>query len=660
MLQPLDFLDVRRYGYARVACIVPKVMVGDPMANAEEILIHLQKVSSEGVVYALTPELSLTGYTCGDLFQTELLQRQAVEALGWLMLETAHLKLATTVGMPLLIEGALYNCAVTFVGPEILAIHPKAYPPNYREFYEGRWFAAGAEATVNEVYVFDQKVPFGTDVLVHFPQIPGLKLHCEICEDFWVPIPPSTHASLAGATLLANLSASNITIGKAAYRRLLVTSSSARNSAVQMYCAAGHGESTTDLAWDGQAMIAECGQVLAENERFSLTGGYIITDICLPKLIAERQQSSFHQNASIQRQPFRSASCFVPMPESLDLRRTIPAQPFVPNDPADLDDRCFETFSIQATSLVRRLQGLHSGQCKVVLGLSGGLDSTHALLVAVRAIDLLKRDRKDIIAITMPGLGTSSRTRQNAIKLANALGVTLKEIPISDLALQMYQAIGHDEKVENVTFENVQAWMRKQVELAVGSMEKALDLGTSDLSELALGWTTMFGDHASHYGVNAGVPKTLIKFLIKWAETHIFEKEPAVQTVLQDIRKTPVSPELKRLTNGEISHRTEEIVGPYELVDFFLYYHQRWGFSPLHVARLAYHAFQGTYTIAEIKKWLQKFLASYFAAQFKRSCLPDGPKVGLTCVSPRGDLRLPSDMKPTIWLAEAEHIPDNL
>jgi NAD+ synthase (glutamine-hydrolysing) len=666
MLQPQVFRDVRQYGYVRVATIVPKVTIGNPLANAKDIFDRLL-VQTLSAAYVITPELSLTGYTCGDLFQSELLQRAAIEALAWLIEKTREWSMTISVGMPLLVQGALYNCAVTFSGGKILKVVPKRYPPNYREFYEARWFACGGEATINEILLLGQKVPFGTDILLEFANISNFIVFETICEDDWVAIPPSSLAALAGATVLANLSASNITIGKSKYRQMLMTSSSARNSAAHMYCAAGFGESTTDLAWDGQAMIAECGQILAENERFSLDGSVVIADICISKLLLERQQSSFHQNAADHRRPFRVVTCNMPYgaPEGnsmffKSLRRAIDSHPFVPSNLADRDERCYETFNIQATSLARRLSSLHGGQCQVVLGLSGGQDSTHALLVAVRAMDMLERDRKDIIAITMPGLGTSKRTKANAIKLAKALGVTLRIIRISKLALQMYRAIGHDQAIENTTFENVQAWMRKQVELAVASMDRAIVLGTGDLSELALGWTTMFGDHASHYGVNAGVPKTLISFLINWTSDHIFSKEPGVQRVLQSILDTPISPELKRTQAGAIVQKTEEIVGPYELHDFFIYYHQRWGFAPIHIARLALAAFQGKYTIAEIKKWLRKFITLYFASQFKRSCLPDGPKVGLTAMSPRGDLRLPSDLNPTIWLQEVEQIPDSL
>ena len=665
-----DFLDVRRYGFVRAAVCVPEVRVGDPEFNSAAHAKLLGSAHAAGAHYAVCPELGLSGYSCGDLFFQAPLLRESVAALERLVEECAGWDMLVSVGIPLEIDGLLFNCAVTFSGGRLVAVAPKAYPPNYREFYELRWFHPAAELQSTEISLLGQTVPVGTDVLVRQPRLPGFVLHVDICEDLWVPVPPSTLAALAGATLLANLSASNITVAKWEYRRELVCASAARNLAVQMYSAAGFGESTSDLAWDGHGLIAERGMLIAETERFVLGGSSVVADVDLEAVVQDRmRQSSFGSNARlVGGRPFRSvevghASSDV-RPASIyhGFERAIDAHPFVPSDPAKRDLRCREVFLIQATSLARRLSALPAEARRIIVGVSGGQDSTHALLVAAHAVDLLGLERSRIIAVTMPGLGTTERTRQNARRLTLAIGATLREISISGLSEQVYAAIGHPPEREDLTFENVQAWLRKVMLFAVASQEKGIDLGTGDLSEIALGWCTYGGDHMSHYAVNSGVPKTLITYLIHWAAEVIFRGETEVQAVLTDILATPISPELLRAGRaGEITQRSEDIVGPYELHDFFLYHLIRFGSGPRRIARLCLHAFGDRYSLAEIRRWLLVFLTRFFASQFKRNCVPDGPKVGSGgALSPRGDWRMPSDASPDAWLREAETIPESL
>jgi NAD+ synthase (glutamine-hydrolysing) len=519
------------------------------------------------------------------------------------------------------------------------------------------------------IHLLGQEVPFGTDILIQATHHPRFILHTDICEDLWVPVPPSTVAALAGATVLANLSASNITVAKWEYRRDLVRTSAARNLAVQMYSAAGFGESTADLAWDGQALIADRGELVAQTERFQLKGTCAVADVDLECLLQDRaRQSSFGANARVHARrdarfvEFGDASEARPVVLYHLLKRTIAPHPFVPSDPATRDIRCREVFMIQASSLARRLVALPPGARRVVIGISGGQDSTHALLVAAHAMDMLGLGRERIIAITMPGFGTTKRTRANAERLIKTLRATYREIPITKLSEVVYDAVGHSPQVEDLTFENVQAWMRKFLLFATASKESGIDLGTGDLSELALGWCTYGGDHMSHYGINAGVPKTLISYLIAWTADVIFKDEPEVQQVLRDILATPISPELLRPgKSGEIVQRSEEVIGPYELHDFFLYHFLRFGARPARIARLALEAFQPRYSIGEIRKWLVIFLNRFFASQFKRDCVPDSPKVGSGgSLSPRGDWRMPSDASVDLWLAEAESIPETL
>ncbi|MBI5948647.1 MAG: NAD(+) synthase [Chloroflexi bacterium] len=659
------FLDVRSHGYVRVAVCVPDGRVADVAYNTAAHIDVLRQAHAAGARLAVCPELGLTGYTAGDLFFQDTLQRAAIDALATIAAATRDWDMAVCVGMPIAAGGSLFNCAVTLYGGHPVAVAPKAYPPNYREFYELRWFRMAAEATVDEVTLLGETVPFGTVLLVEIEGQPGFVLHTDICEDIWVPVSPGTLAALAGATVLANLSASNITVSKWEYRLDLVRGSAAKNLAVQLYSAAGFGESTADLAWDGHGIIADRGDVIAQTPRFRTGGSLAIADADLLALQSDRmRQTSWGQNAAAFAQPVRRI--IVPPVEDRRpravferLERQVEPFPYAPADPAKLDARCEEIFQIMSTSLARRLTALPEKGRHLVLGLSGGRDSTLALLVAVRALDQLGLPRSRMIAVTMPGFGTSERTRSIATSLAHALGVTLREIPVSRIAEEVFSAIGHDAEVEDLTFENVQAWSRKFLLFSVAGKEGGIDLGTSDLSELALGFTTYGGDHMSHYGVNAGVPKTLVSRLIRWTADTVFAGDAAVSRALGDVLETPISPELLRPSaSGEIVQISEDVVGPYELHDFFLYSFTRFGFGPRRIARMALHAFDGKYSLAEIKRWLIVFLARFFAAQYKRDAIPDAPKVGSGgSLSPRGDWRMPSDASPAAWLAEAESIP---
>jgi NAD+ synthase (glutamine-hydrolysing) len=665
---PTDFLDVRSHGFARVAVCVPRVRVAEPEFNSAAHLELLDTVYRAGAHYACCPELGLTAYTCGDLFFQEPLRRAALAALERLAAATADWNLVFTVGLPLVVDDLLFNCAVTLYRGRPLCIAPKSYPWNYREAYELRWFQPASAARSSATRLLGFEVPFGTDVLVRVAHLPGFVLHTDVCEDLWVPVPPGTIAALGGATVLANVAASNITVAKWEYRQELVRGSSARNLAVQLYSASGFGESTADLAWDGHGLIADRGQLIAETSRFALGGTHALVDVDLHALALDRmQQTSFGSNARLHARAMRvveSEAVAEPRPVRVftALQRRVDAHPFVPADPALRDQRCREVFLIQATSLARRLEALPADARRCIIGVSGGQDSTHALLVAAHALDLLTLEHDRLIAVTMPGFGTTARTRGNAERLIRAIGASHREIAISGLSEAVYAAIGHLPDQEDVTFENVQAWLRKLLLFATASQTRGIDVGTGDLSEIALGWCTYGGDHMSHYGVNAGVPKTLITYLITWVAEVIYRDDDAVQAVLRDILATPISPELLRPTaEGEIAQRSEDIIGPYELHDFFLYHVLRFGAGPRRVARLAAHAFAGRYELGEIRHWLIVFLRRFFASQYKRDCVPDGPKVGSGgSLSPRGEWRMPSDASPAVWLAEAEAVPQTL
>ncbi len=678
------FLDPARHGYVRVATAVPAVRVADPAWNAAQTIAVLERAAAEGAVLVVCPELGLTAYTCDDLFHQRALQSAAEAALLEVAVATAGVPVLAVVGLPVEVDGRLFNVAAVVGGGQVLGLVPKSYLPNYGEFYESRQFAPAAAAVATSVRIGGRDVPFGADLVFAARNRPGFVLHAEICEDVWVPIPPSTLAALAGATVLVNLSASNVTIGKAAYREQLATSQSARCLAAYLYTSAGFGESTTDLAWDGQALICENGETLAASPRFSAEPHVSVADVDLDRLAHERMRMTSWAD-SVRRHrtevdAFRRIEIDLPtatVPPGA-LRRRVARFPYVPSNPLDRDERCAEVYSIQVEALAKRLQA--TGLRKLVIGVSGGLDSTQALLVAVRVMDRLDLPRTNVLAYTMPGFATSTRTLDQAKRLMQALGCSAHEIDIRPSCRQMLADIGHPsargEEVYDITFENVQAGERTSHLFRLANLHGALVVGTGDLSELALGWSTFgVGDHMSHYNVNASVPKTLIAHLVRWVAGHT-ETEPAMRAVLLDIAVTEVSPELVPGRDGAApEQRSEATVGPYDLQDFHLYQVLRHGFAPSKVAFLAYTAWHDAsrgdwpggvphhaYTLAEIKRHLANFLDRFFrTAQFKRSTVPNAPKVGSGgSLSPRGDWRAPSDGSSAPWLAElAAHVPDH-
>lgn len=680
-----QFLDIREHGFARVAVVIPAVHVGEPEANLDAHIHSMQKVYDDGAQYAVCPELGLTAYSCGDLFHSELLIRGALTALAGLVEHSRHWPgMVFTVGLPLRVDDMLFNCAVTIHRGQILAVAPKAYPPEYREFYELRYFHRASELR-SHVIEFDwqeEPVPIGTDILIRAKHNPLFVLHVDICEDIWTPIPPGTVAALMGATVLANLSASNITIAKDEYREQLVCASSGRNNAVQLYSAAGFGESSSGLSWDGHGIIAERGTLLARTQRFSLEPQHIIYDVDLLTCVQERQrQSSFGQNADEYRRAMRTVFLyeeFTGDPREdvfLTFRRDIDAFPAVPNDPAKRDIRCRETFQIQVTALVRRLLALPEHMRRIFLGASGGLDSTHAALVAVKALDMLGLPRTNLLGVTMPGFGTTDATYHDAVDLMTSLGGTLREISIRELSELTFQMIGYNIDADGtapVVYDNVQAWSRKHLLFSLASHEGGIVLGTGDLSESLQGWCTYVADHISHYNVNAGVFKTLMQYLIRYVAEVEFVGQPNVQELLTRISRRPYSPELKPPTaDGEISQITEDEVGPYELHDFTGYWMFRFGHTPSRIIRMQLHAVQQAglidpktgevYSLETIRAWHLKFLQRFFASQFKRDVAANGPKVGLATADPRGDLRLPSDMNPTLWIDDIlDNVPESL
>ena len=638
------------YGFVKVAAAVPQVAVADCARNAERIVALAQQAARRGVELVAFPELAVTGYTCADLFLQPALLDAADEALGEIMRQTRKLPLALIVGLPLRHEDRLYNCAAVVAQGRLLGVVPKSYIPNYAEFYEARWFASGAGIEEERITAAGQEADFGTELTF---AVNGAEFGIEICEDLWVASPPSSRLALNGAKLIFNLSASPEGVGKHAYLRELVAQQSARTHTAYVYCSAGFGESSTDLVFAGNGLIAENGTMLAQAARFSLDEQLTVADVDIERLEFERRRNTSFR---MREEAGESTVIEMELPDALKasaLDRRVDPMPFVPADEAHRSERCEEIFQIQSHGLARRLA--HTGCRCAVVGISGGLDSTLALLVTVRTFDKLGLDRRGILGITMPGFGTTDRTYRNALKLMEGLGVTVREIPIRDACLQHFRDIGLPESDRSAAYENAQARERTQILMDVANMEGGLVIGTGDLSELALGWATYNGDQMSMYGVNASVPKTLVRHLVRWAADT--ERDGATRATLLDIIDTPVSPELLPADReGNIAQKTEDLVGPYELHDFFLYNFVRAGFRPAKIAFLAEQAFAGSYDRETIVKWLRVFFRRFFAQQFKRSAMPDGPKVGSVSLSPRGDWRMPSDASAALWLRDLEEL----
>ena len=648
------------YGFVRVAAAVPELKVAGCSFNAGKIIELIKEAEKAEVQMVVFPELSLTAYTCADLFHQHLLIQESASALQTVAESTKSLGILVIVGLPLLLNNQLFNCAAVIQKGEILGIVPKTYIPGYREFYEERWFSPGTQAKDTSVTLFGKNIPFGTDLLFESDGPEPVCFGVELCEDLWAPIPPSSYQAIAGAVILFNLSASNEVIGKAEYRRDLVTLQSGKCAAGYVYASSGIDESTTDVVFGGHAMIAENGSMLAESERFLRNGHITASEIDVRRLLNERiTNTSF-----MEQQPDRSFRKVAFHLERLNfgyqsgdtektpaLSRYVDPHPFVPSDKTARGIRCKEIFAIQTAGLAKRLS--HTGTTNVVLGISGGLDSTLALIVAVKTFDILGIPRENITAITMPGFGTTDNTYENAVRLIRSFGAELREISIKEACLQHFESIGHDCAVHDVTYENVQARERTQILMDIANKQGGLVIGTGDLSELALGWCTYNGDHMSMYSVNCGIPKTLVKYLVQWAADNVAEE--TTSEILLRILDTPITPELLPPDEqGGIQQKTEDIIGPYELHDFFLYHTLRYGAEPKKLLFLAKHSFAGNYGDAEIAAWLKLFYKRFFSQQFKRSCLPDGPKVGTASLSPRGDWRMPSDASAELWMKEFE------
>lgn len=678
------FFNLYNQGFIRTAVCVPELKVADTFFNTQKTIELARMAASQKAILSLFPEMGLSSYSNDDLFHQDALLQSVREAITTIKKASEKINTIIVTGAPLQVDCRLFNCAVVIYRGRIMGIAVKSYLPNYREFYEGRQFTPAAAAFSSKIELAGQKdIPFGADIIFKVANIKNFNFFLEICEDLWVPVPPSSFAAMAGATVIGNLSASNITIGKSEYRHQLAANQSARLVAAYLYAAAGTGESTTDLAWDGHAMVYENGNLLAESVRFSQRAQIIYSDIDLDRLAQDRMRlNSFSQNALTHKE---KVSAFRPVefdvdvwPGHLMLDREYPRFPYIPADPSKRDLRCYEAYNIQVQGLAKRLES--SGIPNLVIGVSGGLDSTHALIIAAKTMDLLGRPRSNVKAYTMPGFGTTAKTYNNALKLMKALGVEANEVDIKPTCLQMLKDINHPfsrgKKVYDITFENVQAGQRTAHLFRLANMQNALVVGTGDLSELALGWSTYgIGDHMSHYNVNASVPKTLIQHLIRWvAESNQFSE--TVSKILIDVLETEISPELiPGETGKEPSQKTEDVIGPYELQDFNNFYITRFGYLPSKVAFLSYCAWSDktkglwpdvpikkrkAYTLKEIKKWLYIYLYRFFkTSQYKRSCVPNSPKVGSGgSLSPRGDYRAPSDSEASVWLANWEKIPE--
>lgn len=683
--KPDQFFNLYNQGFIRAAVCIPELRVADTFFNTKKTIELARQAASQKAILAVFPELGLSAYSNEDLFHQDALLLGVQEALSAIVKASEKINLIMVVGAPLQLDCRLFNCAVVFYRGKILGVAVKSYLPNYREFYEGRQFTPAETALSSKIELAGQKeIPFGANIIFKIANINNFNFFLEICEDLWVPIPPSSFAAMAGATVIGNLSASNVTIGKSEYRHQLAANQSARLVAAYLYAAAGAGESTTDLAWDGHAMIYENGNLLAESARFLPKAQIIYSDIDLDRLAQDRMRlSSFGQNSATHKQKllsFRRIEFNVDaFPGKILLNREYSRYPYIPADPSQRDQRCYEAYNIQVQGLAKRIKA--SGIVNLVIGVSGGLDSTHALIVAAKTTDLLGLPRSNIKAYTMPGFGTTSKTYNNALKLMKALGVEANEIDIKPACLQVLKDIkhpfAHGKKVYDITFENVQAGQRTAHLFRLANAKKALVVGTGDLSELALGWSTYgIGDHMSHYNVNTSVPKTLIQHLIRWV-AHTNQFSPGVSKTLIDVLETEISPELiPGEINNQPGQKTEDVIGPYELQDFNNFYITRFGYLPKKVAFLAYCAWKdkkkglwpdippekrNAYSLKEIKKWLYIYLYRFFkTSQYKRSCVPNGPKVGSGgSLSPRSDYRAPSDSEAEVWLKNWEKIPDS-
>lgn len=644
---------MQHYGFARVAAASPELKVADCDFNTAKIIEAIQDASKAQAEYLILPELCITGYTCGDLFMQRTLLDAAKASLFQIAAATEGHSLIVVLGLPLDIRGRLFNCAAVIQNGDILGLVPKSCIPGYSEFYEPRWFAAAEELETDTLVLKGKTVPIGSDLIFACRDDDNLLFGVEICEDLWVPIPPSSRLAQAGAVLLFNPSASNELVGKADYRRQLVSGQSASCVAAYVYAGSNTGESSTDVVFGGHSLIAENGLILAESERFTHETRLTVADIDIPKLHYSRTvMGTFRAGRGAG--DYRVIGFTHPASEAVEprkLARYVAPNPFVPGNPFLRDERCQEILSIQTSGLMKRIR--HIGIKQAVIGISGGLDSTLALLVAVRAMQRLGRPASDVLAVTMPGFGTTNRTYDNAVGLIKALGASMMVVDIKAACLQHFADIGHDKDVHDLTYENVQARERTQILMDLANKNGGIVIGTGDLSELALGWCTYNGDHMSMYGVNGGIPKTLIKFVVQWYADH--EADDAAKGFLHDIIATGISPELLPPSpTGEIAQLTENILGPYDVHDFYLYYMLRTGAPPAKILYLAEHAFAGVFTREQLVSWMRVFYGRFFSQQFKRSCLPDGPKVGTVSLSPRGDWRMPSDASAALWLKEVE------
>lgn len=635
---------LKEQGFVRVGAVVPKLKVADTEFNCNEIIKQIEVASNNKIQIAVFPELCVTGYTCQDLFEQDALLEEAEKALNRILDYTNNLDIICIIGMPIKAENQLFNTAVVIQKGKILGIVPKTFIPNYGEFYERRWFASSKNANKKEIEILDQKVPFGIDLLFKDKENNEICFGIEICEDIWAVEPPSNKLALLGANIIFNLSASNEVIGKKEYRRELVKMQSAKTISGYVYCSCGVNESTADLVFSGESMIFENGSCLTNNQRFDFESNMIFTEIDTKRLANDRRKNISFMGNPVDLE-YREIK--INIPDNIEnLTRKYSKTPFVPEDKKKISEICEEILNIQSYGLAKRL--LHTNINKTIIGISGGLDSTLAFLVIIKAYEILNLPKEKIIAITMPGFGTTSRTHNNSMKLINEYGATFREINITKSSLQHFEDIGHDKNIKDVTYENAQARERTKILMDIANEENGIVVGTGDLSELALGWCTYNGDHMSMYALNTSIPKTLVEYIIKWVADNSKEE---YKNIINDILDTPISPELLPPDeNGNIEQKTEEQVGPYILHDFFLYHFLRYGAEPKKIYILACKTFKNDFKKEDIKHWLQVFIKRFFTQQFKRNCMPDGPKVGTVSLSPRGDLRMPSDASYNIWL----------